>query len=403
VAAYSSRVKRLWVLAVVLAVIGLGLGVYFWRRGHRVEAPRYETVKVERGRLVAKVTATGTLSATVTVLVGSQVSGRIAWLGADFNSAVKKGQVIARIDRQLYEAAVEQSRANYAAAQGNLAKAEAMAEDARRQADRAAKLFAEKLIAAADSDTAAANAKAADANVIAMRGAVGQTKAALHQNEINLDLTTITSPVSGVVISRSIDVGQTVAASLSAPTLFTIAEDLSRMQVDTNVAEADVGKVEAKMDVTFTVDAFPNKPWKGKVRQIRNAPLTVQNVVTYDAVIDVENPELKLRPGMTANVTFVYADKADVLRIPNSAMRFKPPGELGKKAPKRPGEGKRVVWRLDAGSVDPVPVVVQTGVTDGTLTELVGTELGEGTVLVTESNVAGDKPAMPGGAGKRPF
>jgi len=392
-------VKRAWVIVLVGAVGALGAGVYFWRRANHVEAPRYETVKLERGRLVAKVTATGTLSATVTVLVGSQVSGRIAWLGADYNSKVKKGQVIARIDRQLYEASVEQARANYSAAQGNLLKAQAMAEDARRQADRAGKLFAEKLIAAQDSDTAASNAKAADANVVAMKGSVEQARASLHQNEINLELTTITSPVSGVVISRSIDVGQTVAASLAAPTLFTIAEDLSRMQVDTNVAEADVGKVEAKMDVTFTVDAFPNKPWKGKVRQIRNAPLTVQNVVTYDAVIDVENPELKLRPGMTANVTFVYADKADVLRVPNAALRFKPPGDLGKKAPKRPGEGKRVVWRLDQGAIDPVPIIVSTGVTDGTLTELVGDAIAEGAMLVTESNVAGEKSGSPGGPG----
>ncbi len=424
--------KRLAIILGVLVVIG---GVLFAvTRNRDPKTPQYETTKVDRGNLIAKVTATGTLSALVTVQVGSQVSGRIAWVGADFNSAVTKGQVIARIDAQLYRATVEQMRANLAAAQGNLARAEAQAEDAKRQADRATQLANEKLVAAAERDTAVSNAKALAAQVLASRGAVEQAKAALHQSEINLELTTITSPVSGVVISRAVDVGQTVAASLAAPTLFTIAEDLRKMQVDTSVAEADVGKLRDKMDVTFTVDAYPGKKWRGVVRQIRNSPQTVQNVVTYDAVIDVDNPELKLKPGMTANVSFVYAEKNDVLRVPNAALRYKPPVDLTKKKPPggaadgkagdgKPGDSKpadkagdgkewkrgdgerphdmKTVWVL--GAAGPESKRIKIGVTDGTYTEVVeGLEVGA--AVITESiGASGAPPAgMPSG-GRRIF
>jgi HlyD family secretion protein len=370
--------------------------------GKKGGAVKYETQKVERGKIVARVTATGTLSALVTVQVGSQVSGRIASLGADFNDAVKKGQVIARLDPQLFQAAVEQARANLLAAQGNLARAKAQAVDAKRQAERAEALAKEKLVAASERDTTAANAAAAEAQVAAAEGAVAQARAALHQAEINLGYTTIVSPVNGVVISRSVDVGQTVAASLSAPTLFTIAEDLRKMQVDTNVAEADVGRVRPGMTATFTVDAFPGKRWKGTVRQVRNAPQTVQNVVTYDAVIDVENPELELKPGMTATVTFVYAEKDDVLRVPNAALRFRAPPDLAKRAgkPPSPDSGARLVWRLDdpsAAGATPVPVVVKLGVSDGTVTELVDGPLKEGDALVTDAS-GGDA----GGGGRPP-
>ena len=362
---------------------------------------KYETQKVERGRIVARVTATGTLSALVTVQVGSQVSGRIASLGADFNAPVKKGQVIARLDPQLFQAAVEQARANLLAAQGNLTRAKAQAVDARRQAERTEALAKEKLVAASERDTAAANAAAAEAQVAASEGAVAQAKAALHQAEINLGYTTIVSPVNGTVISRSVDVGQTVAASLSAPTLFTIAEDLRKMQVDTNVAEADVGRVRPGMTATFTVDAFPGKRWKGTVRQVRNAPQTVQNVVTYDAVIDVDNPELELKPGMTATVTFVYAEKDDVLRVPNAALRFRASPDLAKRAgkPPAPDSGARLVWRLDAPApgAAPAPVVVKLGVSDGSVTELVDGPLKEGDALVTDASGGGE-----GGGGNRP-
>src|SRR4029077_19281172 len=232
----------------------------------------------------------------------------------------------------LFEAALESARANYLAGQGTVAKLEAQAENAKAQFDRATALFERKAIAQADLDTARATMKAANGDVTAARGNMEQAKASLHQAQVNLDYTTIVSPTTGVVISRSVDVGQTVAASLSAPTLFLIAEDLTKMQVDTSVAEADIGKLKPDMDATFTVDAYPSRTFKGKIRQIRNAPQTQQNVVTYDAVIDVSNPDLALRPGMTANITFIYDHRDSALRVANAALRFQPPPELARAA-----------------------------------------------------------------------
>ncbi len=298
---------------------------------------RYETARVDRGRIVAQVTATGTLSALVTVQVGSQVSGRIQQLFVDFNSPVKKGQLIAKIDPQLFQATLEQARANHIAARADLARAKVQAADAARQLARTRSLAERKLVAQADLDTAQATAEGAQAGVDAAAGKVEQARASLQQAQVNLAYTNIISPINGTVISRSVDVGQTVAASLQAPTLFVIAEDLAKMQVDTSVAEADIGKLRAGMDASFTVDAFPGRRFRGTVRQIRNAPQNVQNVVTYDAVVDVGNPDLELRPGMTANVSFVFADRADVLRVPNGALRFRPSAEL--QAGRRGGAG----------------------------------------------------------------
>jgi HlyD family secretion protein len=409
-------------LAALAAAGVFGLRYY---RAQQNTGPKYETAKVDRGRIAARVTATGTLSALVTVQVGSQVSGRIQMLAADFNSQVKKGQVIAKIDPELFKAAMAQAQANLVAARGNLARVKAQAEDAARQADRAKQLADRNLIAMAERDTAVSNAAAAAAQVEATSGTVAQAQAAMNQAQVNLNYTTIVSPIDGQVISRSVDVGQTVAASLSAPTLFTIAEDLRKMQVDTNVAESDVGKLEPGMRATFTVDAFPSRKFPGKVRQIRNAPQTVQNVVTYDAVIDVDNSELKLKPGMTANVTFIYAEKDDVVRVPNIALRFRPPSDLvpsasasaaarggaipgpvaaeGRAGGRRRelGEGasdSRTVWLLRGAT--PVPRTMRVGVTDGTVTEMVEGDLKPGDLLLTgimsDAAQSGTKPA--GGA-----
>src|SRR5215468_7087989 len=318
--------KPLWIVVALCVAAGAGIGIWQWRKHvAAAAAPRYETVAVDRGPIVAKVTATGTLSALVTVQVGTQVSGRIKQINVDFNSPVQKGQVIAKIEPALFAAALESARANYLAAQGTVAKLEAQAENAKVQYDRSQQLFERKAIAQADLDTARATMRAANGDVTASRGNMEQAKASLHQAQVNLDYTTIVSPTTGVVISRSVDVGQTVAASLSAPTLFLIAEDLTKMQVDTSVAEADIGKLKPGMEATFTVDAYPTKTFKGTVRQIRNAPQTQQNVVTYDAVIDVANPNLELKPGMTANVTFVFDHRENVLRVANAALRFQPP------------------------------------------------------------------------------
>jgi HlyD family secretion protein len=410
-------------IGIVIAILVVVAAVVAWRMQAGSGKPKlqFETAKVEKGKIVAKVTATGTLSAIVTVQVGSQVSGRIAALYADFNSPVKKGQLIAKIDPQLFQAAVDQARANLAAAQGNLEKARVQAVDARRQAVRQKELAARKLNAQADLDTALATADAADASVAAAQGTVAQATASLRSAEVNLAYTSIVSPTNGTVISRSVDVGQTVAASLQAPTIFTIAEDLEKMQVDTNVAEADVGRLKPGMPASFTVDAYPGETFRGTVRQIRNAPQTVQNVGTYDAVIDVANPELKLKPGMTANVTFVYAEKDDVLKVPNAALRFRPPpallgdakgGQKGASGPAASGGGqgtpgaggpgagaggggrpggregggppdRRSVWTLTGDK--PSQVRIKTGISDGSFTEVAEGELQAGDTVITDA------------------
>jgi HlyD family secretion protein len=411
--------KYIWWIVGLVVVIA-GYGYLRIRQARSSEQLHYETAKVERGNIVAKVTATGTLSAIVTVQVGSQVSGRIAALYADFNSPVHKGELIAKIDPQLFEAAVAQARANLIAARGNLAKAKAQALDAERQYKRNQTLAERKLIAQADLDTSQATFDADKAAVDAAQGAVEQANAQLHSTEVNLAYTNIISPTDGTVIARNVDVGQTVAASLQAPTLFLIAEDLRKMQVDTNVAESDIGKLSAGMKASFTVDAYPTETFTGVVRQVRNNPQTLQNVVTYDAVIDVDNPDLKLKPGMTANCTFVYAQRDDVLRVANAALRFRPTSEVvalaraaasrargeggadgsaeasqsprgagqWRGSPRTPSAGddtsnRKSVWVLRNGA--PRPVSVVTGLTDGTVTEVVGGDLHDGDVLITDA------------------
>ena len=401
------------VVAVVLAAVAGGV-VYFIKHRPPTE-PTYETVTADKGRIISRVTATGTLSALVTVQVGSQVSGRVQKLYADFNSEVDAGMLIAKIDPELFQASLDQAKANDMVAKGNLAKAQAQAGDAHRQYERSKQLQERQLVAQADLDTAQANDLAAQAQIAVAQGSVEQAKASLKQAQVNLEYTNILSPIKGIVISRSVDVGQTVAASLSAPTIFVIAEDLRKMQVDTSVGEADIGKLAPGMPVSFTVDAFPTDKFSGTVRQIRNAATTVQNVVTYDAVIDVNNPELKLKPGMTANVSFVYAEKDDVIRIPNAALRFRPSTEVvallakgrpdagPEQAAVAPGGGKRregalegaepkvndrrVVWAMSGAR--PKPVRVKIGITDGSFTELVEGELEEGAVLITDATIPG--------------
>jgi HlyD family secretion protein len=403
--------KTFWIVVAVVVVAG---GVFGWWRMRQARATAqvlYVTSQVDRGRIVAKVTASGTLSAIVTVQVGSQVSGRVAALYADWNSQVKKGQLVAKIDPQLFQATVQQARANLVAAQGNLAKVKAQAVDAERQYKRNVILAERKLIAQADLDTSQSTFDADKAAVDAAAGTVEQARAQLNSSEVNLAYTDIISPTDGTVIARNVDVGQTVAASLQAPTLFLIAEDLRKMQVDTSVAEADIGKLQTGMKATFTVDAYPNERFTGAVRQVRNNPQTVQNVVTYDAVIDVANPDLKLKPGMTANCTFVWAERGDVLRIPNAVMRFRPPAELlarlnpgagpsqggtgataeaaqsGGARRKAPASGgidpnRKTVWVLRNGQ--PLPVVIKSGVSDGSLTEVVEGELSQGDLVITD-------------------
>lgn len=386
-----------WVIGIAVLVAG-GFLTFRYVKGREKPGPRYETVTVDRGKISARVTATGTLSALVTVLVGSQVSGRLESVRVDFNSVVKKGEVIATIEPSLFKAAVEQARANYLAAQASETQAEAQAMDAGRQHKRAQALGAQQLATVADVEAAEAKDQVAVAQVSAAKAQVAQAAAALHQAEVNLKYSTITSPIDGVVISRSVDVGQTVAASFQAPTLFTIAQDLTKMQVHTNVAEGDVGKIQVGMQVTFSVDAYPGQRFNGSVNQVRDAAQTVQNVVTYDAVIDVDNSKRLLKPGMTATVTFTPAERDSVLRVPNAALRFRPepaPGAPPVKAAPLRGN-TRTVWRLRNGKAEPVDV--QIGISDGSVTEIVGGNLRENDPVITETK---SEPA--GGSTRRAF
>jgi HlyD family secretion protein len=326
---------RKWLMlgaAVVLVIIFAAFAL-----NHKKPAA-YFTEKVDRGDIRDVVQATGTINAVTTVQVGSQVSGTISQLFADFNSRVKKGQVIARIDPSLFEGALLQARAdfenakaNLAASQANLEKAKASALQARQDYDRTRGLTSEGImseqqldLAKATSDSGQAAVSAAQAQVDQARAQTQQKSAAVTVAKTNLDYTIITAPVEGIVVARSVDVGQTVAASLQAPTLFTIAQDLTKMQVYAKTDESDVGQIKAGQKATFRVDAFPKQTFTGHVVQVRMNPTTVQNVVTYDTIVEFDNPEMKLFPGMTAYVDIPVAVANNVVKIPNGALRFKP-------------------------------------------------------------------------------
>ena len=376
--ARTGRLRRaiFWIVGLVL-LAGGGVALYGHFGDTRQETVAYRTGEVTRGPLESRVTATGTLLALVTVQVGSQVTGTIKELLADFNSTVRKGQVIARMDARLFAAEVARARASLATARANQKVAEAAAHEARLQYERDRDLARKKVVALAEVETRLATFRSAQARVAAAKATLAQARASLAAAEIKLAYTTIVSPINGVVVSRSVDVGQTVSASLSAPTLFTIAEDLRKMEVHTSVAESDVGQVRRGMKVRFTVDAFPRQPFQGEVKQVRYAAQTVQNVVTYDAVVIVANDKLKLRPGMTANVSFIVASRDDVLRLPSAALRFSPRGLKEGAAKGRAGAGRRAggqrrgkrVWVLGPGG-ELRPRQVRTGISDGGLTEI---------------------------------
>ena len=384
--------KKIIIGVIIIAVISGGAYLVLKKNG---DEQQFTTKKVSLGKIRSQVTATGTVNAVTTVLVGTQVSGTIKNLYVDFNSYVKKGQLLAQIDAAAFDAQVQQARANLSAAQANVKKSEAALIDARRQLSRNKELFARKLIARMDLDTAETNELSAAAQLEASQAQVEQTRAALQVSETNLQYTRIISPVDGMVISRNVDVGQTVAASFQTPTLFNIAQDLAKMQIDTSVDEADIGKIKIDQTVEFTVDAYPDKIFPGRVSVIRNAPVTVQNVVTYDVVVLVPNPDKILKPGMTANVSIITAEKNNVLAVPNAALRFRPPekANAAKKAPElKPPEGKEperkgpVVWRLENNK--PKRVSITVGISDGSNTEVAAGELkaGEEVIVLAVDN-----------------
>jgi HlyD family secretion protein len=332
--------RRVRVLVGAVAVLAVAAVVAL--RARKAEA-RYVTAAVDRGDVAEVVGATGTVQAVTTVQVGSQVSGTIQSLHADFNTVVKKGRVIARLDPSLFDARLGQAKANLVAAQANVEKSRSAVDDAKQKYERARELAAESLLPQSDLDTAKANYDGAVAQVKANEAAVRQAQANVNQAQVDLDHTIITAPIDGIVIQRSVDVGQTVAASFQAPVLFVIANDLQRMQVNASIDEADIGRVRPGQDVTFRVDAYPDRTFDGRVEQVRLQPTTAQNVVTYNTIITVENPEQRLMPGMTATVSVIVQSAQNALRVPTAAIRFRPEGfEEGRRGERRGGGGGAV-------------------------------------------------------------
>ena len=349
--------RRGGVIIGVLAV-GLAIGGYVFFNGERKVPVRYRTAAVERGSVVSIVSATGTINPVVSVQVGSQVSGMIKSLHADFNSRVKAGDIVAVIDPEPFKARRDQAASNLEMARANVARAKTDGAQRKRELDRVRSLIDQNFVSQNDVDVAVTNAQGAEAQVHVAEAQVRQAEAALNSAELELKYTTIRSPVDGIVVARNIEVGQTVAASFATPNLFLIALDLTKMQVDTNVSESDIGGLAEGKDATFTVDAYPGVRFAGTIRQVRLAPINVQNVVTYNVVVAVDNQDLRLKPGMTANVSIVVAQKDQVVKVPNAALRFTPPrsdrGEGGP-AEGKPArtDGRSAPTRSSSGAAEP--------------------------------------------------
>jgi HlyD family secretion protein len=331
----SRMTKRTLVAVLLCGTVGVGVRAYYANRDG--DPAKVATALVSRGPVKDAVSATGTLQAVTTVQVGTQVSGTVSWLGADFNSIVHKGQIIARLDPSLFESQVEQARANLTKASADVDNAQVKVGDARQQYDRAKELASRQLIAQSDLDAAKLTLNVAEASLRSIQAQLAQARASVNQAQVNLDHATIATPIDGIVIGRSVDVGQTVAASLSSPTVFSIAADLAEMQVNASIDESDIGRIRPAQRVTFQVDAYPNERFSGTVSQVRLQPSVVQNVTTYSVIINVPNKDLKLKPGMTANVNIEVAVREDVVRVPNAALRFRPTAAmfaaLGQTAP----------------------------------------------------------------------
>jgi HlyD family secretion protein len=446
--------KRIIVAVLLSGTVGVGARAYY--ASLESDAPNVTTALVTRGPVAEVVAATGTLQAVTTVQVGTQVSGTIAWLGADFNSIVHKGQVIARLDPSLVQTQVDQARANVAKAAADAQSAQVNVNDAVQKYSRAQDLSAKQLIARSELDAAKTTADTSQAQLRSVQAQVVQAQAALNQAELNLAHTVITAPIDGIVIGRSVDVGQTVAASLSSPTVFSIAADLSRMQVSASIDESDIGRIRPQQQVTFKVDAYPDDRFTGTVTQVRLQPSVVQNVTTYNVIVDVPNTALKLKPGMTANVNIEVAAREDVVRVPNAALRFRPttamftalgqmapidskainaetaehaekpfsaisarsvpknvvpppPSERDSKAtaidalfaPLSQAETQGRVWIIADNELKPVPVTL--GLSDGKTTELINGDLQPDAAVVT--NVTTDTSSTPATAvaTKSPF
>ncbi|MBA5875858.1 MAG: efflux RND transporter periplasmic adaptor subunit [Nitrospira sp. CR1.2] len=385
--------RRVPVIVAVL-ILGLAIAGYVFFNGERKVPVRYRTAPVERGTVVSLVTATGTINPITTIQVGSQVSGMIESLHADFNSRVKANQVVARIDPFPYQARRDQAAASLANAKAAWEKARIDLAQRRRELDRAKSLIGQQFISQNEVDVALTASEGALAQLKVTEAAVKQAEAMLQAAELDLKYTVIRSPVDGVVISRQVEVGQRISASFSIPTLFLIAEDVTKMQVDTNVSEADIGGIAEGKAATFTVDAYPGEPFQGRVRQVRNAPINIQNVVTYDVVVEFQNPDFRLKPGMTANVSIVIDKKEQVLKVPSSALRFTPPKAVrevkaGPVADRPslsggsadPASRRWGMWKLTADNeLERIPVMM--GISDRAYVEIAAEGIQEGDQVV---------------------
>jgi HlyD family secretion protein len=375
--------KRFWRIALIVLVVALPL--YYFTRGGSAEA-KYVMVPVSRGPIVRSVIATGTVNPVVTVQVGSYVSGPITAIYADFNAPVKAGQLIAKIDPRPFQVKVDESAATLANAQAQLGKDQADVAYKQLTFERDQRLLAADAVSRDVVDNARSVYLQARAQVGVDRANIQQQQANLHDAQVQLNYTNIISPVDGTIVSRNVDVGQTVASSFQTPTLFLIAKDLTKMQVDTNVSESDIGYIRSGQSAAFTVDAFPGREFQAGVGQVRQAPITVQNVVTYDVVVEVANPEMLLKPGMTANVTIVTARRDDVLRVPLQALRFSPHKHRATTPASPPTHqhpsNMARVWLDDGGALK--PVMVTSGLDDGNNVEILTGDLKAGDVVVTD-------------------
>jgi HlyD family secretion protein len=382
--------RRIALAILLVGAVGAGAGAYYTSR--KGAAPNVITVPVSRGAIVETVSATGTLQALTTVQVGTQVSGTIAWLGADFNSLVRKGQVIARLDPSLLDAQVQQAAATASRVTAEVDNARVQLADAQQKFDRSRELSARQLISKSDFDAAKLAVDTSQAQLRSTQAQLVQAQASLDQARVNRQHAIITAPIDGIVIQRSVDIGQTVAASLQSPTIFQIAADLTRMQVNASIDESDIGRIAAGQAVSFHVDAYPNETFTGTMTQVRLQPTVVQNVTTYSAIIDVPNAALKLKPGMTATVDVEIARRDDVVRVPSAALRFSPSVEMlaafGQTADSAISKGgsQKHVWTLADGRLAAVPVTA--GLADGQFTEITADNLQPGAKVVTNISTA---------------
>lgn len=359
----------MWALLLIALCVAGALFMWRWWAANHAPLP-YKTAVVDRGPILSTVSATGALNPVVSVQVGSQVSGKVKELSADFNTEVTKGQTIAQIDPAPFLAKARQARAALKTAKGTLSKAKAALAQRGLELNRAAELRQQRFVPQSDLDLARTNYRDAQAQVDIARAQIEQAEAALASAELDLSLTTIYSPVTGIVISRSVEIGQTVAATFQTPTFFVIAQDLTKMQVNASVSEADIGGITEGASAAFLVDTYPNESFHGIVTQVRHSPITIQNVVTYDVIIRVDNPELKLKPGMTATVSIVRAQKDQALRIPNAALRFRMPDVPVDPMPS-------MVWTIDDSQTTRATTITP-GIADAAFTEITGGELREG-------------------------